>query len=76
MIIAVNFSGFKNLLLFLGEIISSSMVFSYQWVPEHIELYQEDKMGVPLWNLLYSVQYKLWVVSSVAFLVFKFFVVV
>lgn len=52
------------------------MVFSYQWVPEHIELYQEDKMGVPLWNLLYSVQYKLWVVSSVAFLVFKFFVVV
>lgn len=66
-IIVVNFSGFKNLLLCHSEILGCSVIFLYQWIPELIELYQEDKMGVPLWNLLYSVQYKLWQVSSLVF---------
>lgn len=63
MIIVVNFPGFKNLLLFHGEI----MIFLYQWMPGLVELYQEGKMDVPVWNLFYSVQYKLWEVSSLVF---------
>lgn len=35
------------------------MIFRFQWMLEIIELYQEDKTGAPLLNLLYSVQYKL-----------------
>lgn len=63
----VNFPGFKNLLLFHGEITGSSVNFLYQWMPELIEVCQEGKMGVPLWNLLYSLQHKLWELSSLLF---------
>lgn len=69
----VNFPGFKNLLLFHGEITGSSVIFLYQWMPELIEVCQEGKMGVPLWNLLYSLQHQLWELSSLLFSFLKIF---
>lgn len=75
MIVVIKSGGFKNLWLFHGEILGSSMIFWFQWMLELIELYR-DKIDFPLLNLLYCVQYKPSEVSSLFFLFLKIFLVV